>query len=314
MQRRVRKDGQRICLRIALAVWVIASLLRDLGIQHSGSPFSIWATRVAGLTLVAMLVAEVLVSRWEEGEDGLVAYDLLNRVQWRIPYAEIRAYLPAKGFWLFLTKDGAKGTTSMDQADVHRIMAAHAPKALQAKRWKCGQVPPPENIQRGLLDFRFPSLSLGMLVGVVLAYLFEGARAKDSLSLYLAVTIAISLFAYDIRDLFGSLELTSEGISARWPWESRTIGWDEITAIFMEGTRKDRRFVVTSAGTSIIIPHPVATELDPMRKLFYSIPQGTLCVNFDETFRKGFRRRRRRGLRIRGWEPAADRNLAPAGL
>lgn len=123
-----------------------------------------------------------------------------------------------------------------------------------------------------------------------------------------------ALFAYDMRNVFGRLELTSEAITARWPWETRTIRWTDVTAIFMEGSRKDRHYVVTSTATSIVVPHSVARELEPMRKLFYSLPNGTRCVNFDETFRTGLRRRRRKGLGFLRAGMLTDQDLTPVGF
>lgn len=54
--------------------------------------------------------------------------------------------------------------------------------------------------------------------------------------------------------------------------------------------------MVVSRTTAIPIPRPIAQDLDAMRKFFYSLPDGTPCVNFDENFRKGYRRRKRKGM------------------
>jgi len=106
---------------------------------------------------------------------------------------------------------------------------------------------------------------------------------------------------YDLKDLFGRLSLNSDEIRLRGPLSDCRITWHETLAVFCEKRGARRYFVVTSREESIMIPCHIARDLEPMRKLFYNLPQGTLCVNFDKNFRRGYRIRRkgreRAGLR-----------------
>ncbi|AIE86048.1 hypothetical protein [Fimbriimonas ginsengisoli] len=252
------------------------------------------------------LVASHLVPRVVVDDDGIAVYDMLNRRQLQLRFDQIVRYLPVADTWALVSANGVHVLPRIELSELHRIMVDRAPKSLAAKRWKCGQIPPAEEFRHTLLDPRVSPQALGMLCGALIMALFDFSRVLHQ-GAFLIPSFWFPTI-YDLKDGWGTLDLTSTGIKTKWPWDTREIAWTDVTAIFMEGPPTDRRYVLTSLQTSIVVPRRIARSKDAMRKLLYSLPDGTRCVNFNETFRKGFRKQRWK------WALPRLRRAAPAGV
>jgi hypothetical protein len=307
----------RLSLRNCFRVYVMVALLVAFALfqryspdprfqARIHSPVFHWALVVLNVALV-VLIAYTLLRWWYErlvaDENGFTTYDFLNRARPAVPFAGVRAYRPTKlGAWLLFEGTTRIRLPDVEPSELHRLIAKHAPKALGAKRLRGGLTPPAEAC-RALPLFDVRSF-LEACLGASVIYLPFCLFAPKVGVVYVAVSVIQE--GYRLLDLGGRLTIDDEGLRARWPWQSREIRWSEANAIFCEGTVRNRRFVVTSPTTAIVIPRQFAHELLVMRKVLYSLPSGTLCVNFDDSLRRGWRRRRRKRLLIGSptYEPA----------
>lgn len=244
--------------------------------------------------LLVGMVATVFIPRIVVSETELTAYNELNRRTLSVPFDQISAYQKDdSGRWVLVIGEKQVRLPSIDSEAMHAIMAVRAPAALKGKRWVGTQVPPHEDFKR--LSLFEPNRWLSkVLFTLVMASIFLG------LVRVLAVAILFSRVherLWELRKVLGRLSITSDGISEGWPWKEKSIRWEEVTAVFCDRRFIRRFFVIVSQdGTSITIPPHIAIELEVARKFFYSLPDGTRMVNFDDSYRKGYRRggRRRR--------------------
>lgn len=250
-------------------------------------------TVVLILACIGYLALDVAFTRLVATDDGIDGYDLLNRTKFSLRYEDIVAYRPTKsGSWSLLSEVKEYRLPEIEFQDLHRLMVTQAPRALQAKRWKCGQMPPTEDFEEiSLFDASawFSGILGTTIMAIPLYVLFHGAVIGF---------VGASLFPrfYDLGGLFGTLSLTAREMTLKWPRRTRRIAWGETTAVFCENRLGRRQFTLIGAGTSIVVPPHIAQDLETMRKFFYSLPDDVLCVNFDQNFRTGYRRRRRRGI------------------
>jgi hypothetical protein len=235
---------------------------------------------------------EAFVKRIEATDTGLTFFDRLNRRTLELPYSQIAGYRATKaGAWQFFVEEKVHALYEIDFGKMHRIMRKMAPRALSAKRWRSGQMPPAEDF-RNLNPFDMRSFLVDIVATCVCGLpLFILMGPKGFLYLF-GVMFLPSL--YDLKDLLIRFAVTSEGVREERPRSTRKIAWGEITAVFCNGGPSSRTFTVVSQTTSITFTRPIAQDLDVMRKFFYTLPEGTPCVNFDESIRTGYRPRRRR--------------------
>jgi hypothetical protein len=254
-----------------------------------------------GLCLISSVVVilEIFVIRVETDENGFRAFDMLNRKRADLSYEDITSYLKeGPGGWTVRAGGEVVRVGKIDKQQFHSVIAEKAPGALNAKLWKCGQLPPSQDFSGlHLFDWNvWLTNTIGSaVVSGVIAFFSKG---------YAIGYFASSLLqtSYHLKDLFGKMDITEEGILARWPWESRSVPWSELTAVFCERSA-DRfsYFVVTAPGRSITVPAHVLADPEVRRKFFYSIPDLTRCVNFDKLRFK----RRGRGKKVFGEDPLA---------
>lgn len=111
---------------------------------------ALWLTILLVTLLMVCVIwigLEVFVSRLVATETTLTIYNLLNRKLVEVAYSEIDAYRPGKdGRWRICIGEAVYTPPRVDLGEMHRLMRMMAPKALGAKRWKCGQVPPEEDL------------------------------------------------------------------------------------------------------------------------------------------------------------------------
>jgi len=262
-------------------------------------PIPLWAKAAFfGLSVfgLVMVTLETFVARVVANEEGITIYNQLNRRKIHASYAEITRYLPNKnGRWGVLIGEAWYCMPDVEIPEVHRLLRAMAPRALAAKRWKCGQVPPPEEF-RNICPYDILKCRAEFVSALIYTAPFIIVSSWTLSLLYFLARMLPAI--YELRFLFVRLEVTDRGIAVRGAVAPRSIEWGDITAIFCHQEGKARSFVVVSRQTTITIPRPVAIDLDIMRKLFYSLPDGTPCVNFDDNFRKGYRRRQKKKLGI----------------
>jgi hypothetical protein len=236
---------------------------------------------------------ELFVLRIESDDDRMRAFDLLNRKTADLAYGEITSYTKEAGVaWTLKQGDKVIRIPRVDRQQFHSLIAEKVPKALKAKLWKCGQLPPAQDFTAlSLFDWNaWITNAMGAVFVSLLFLLFS----KGFAAFYFISSILQT--SYHLKDLFGKLNITTEGVSIQWPWEKRAILWDEISAIFCEkGADRSSYFVVTAPQRFITIPPHVLSDPEVRRKFFYSIPDRTRCVNFENI---RFRRRRGKGKRV----------------
>jgi hypothetical protein len=251
------------------------------------------------LCLVSSVVVllETCVIRVIADDAGIRSFDMLNRKRADVTYEELTSYSrEVPGGWTLRAGESIVRIAKIDKHKFHAVIADKAPRALNAKLWKCGQLPPNEDFTALSLFDLNASLTNAVGAGVlsVIISIFSRGYALG----YLISSLLQN--SYFLKDILGKMDITSEGISARWPWEKSEILWTELTAVFCERT-PDRfnYFVVTAHNRSITIPAHILTNPEVRRKFFYSIPDRTRCVNFDK-----FRfKRRGKGKKIFSEEP-----------
>jgi len=248
-------------------------------------------------------------------EHDIASFDYWNREKFRLEYTAIKAYRSSGK--LAVLSDG-NDTFKLPEIDVecfHQVMACKAPKALNAKRLRTLNVPPKEDFTSlwlfdyadfftamakiGLLAVPFVLIGLALL-GVVRSILVPSTHETPLgfmvLFMILQVFVQTGLpHFYDLKDVCGYLSVETTGISASWPGRHQRLDWLQVEAVFCHYRDKRRYFILVGQDTSIIVPPPIARELEVMRKIVYSLPDRVLCVNFDQdTFKKGYRRRRKK--------------------
>ncbi len=245
------------------------------------------AVVVIGLTVMAMMLK---FSRVVATSEGIEAYDWLGRLKFALPYSDLTAYRQSsRSNWRVATEEKEYKLPNIEFDDFHRLMVSNATQALRAKRWKTGQVPSLAEVDEPLFDARSWIISVGTLgcFAGVLVHFCNSAAVIGGFG------TRIWKEFYQLRDVSARLRMNSESISETRFRGGKSINWPEVQAVFQVQQGGSRCFVVTSEDESIFIPPHIARDLEAMRKFFYSIPQGTLCVNFDEKSTKGYRRRRR---------------------
>jgi len=192
----------------------------------------------------------------------------------------------------------------IESSSFHRFMFTHARRNLGAKLWKCGQMPPERDfVNLCPVDYQscMSRSATSLIVAVAYTILYGPVAGLVMLSL---VGLKCS---YDLRLLFFRISMTREGITEVGPKTRRFIAWEGIDAVFCNRLPHGREFVVLSGSDCITVTNPLATDLEVMRKFFYSLPQRTPCVNFDQNWRRAKRRSRKRssGLALDAPDPIA---------
>jgi hypothetical protein len=267
------------------------------------TPLSWLLASVLGLVLAGGIIRMALELKFCMAiatSEGIESYDWLGRLKFAVPYSDLTEYWhSSRTKWRLVSAETVYELPAIEFDDFHRLMVANARKSLRAKRWQTGQLPPLDEVDEPMLDARSWLISFGTLACFItlLALVFK--------SLVIAVSFIRPLWIriYQLRDVSGRLRMNSESISVTWLWKCKSMKWSEVQAVFQVQQGGSRCFVVTSEDESIFIPPHIAVDLESMRKLFYSIPTGTLCVNFDDKSKKGYRRRKRK---------VANQKLEPA--
>ncbi len=258
----------------------------------------------AAYTVVVIL--ESFVLRLVSDEHGIQIFDMLNRRQSAIPYEKITSYRPGtRRGWILQSGDEVVRTNKFEKQVIHSMIAEMAPDALTAKLWKCGQLPPSEDFS-GLNLFDW-NLWLTYTVGAafisgLISFLSWGYGIG-----YLVSSLVQT--SYHLKDLLGSLEINTDGVIQTYPWSRTSILWTELTAVYCE-RRHDQLsyFIVTAPGRAITVPAHVLANPEVRRKFFYSIPDRTKCINFDQLRFK----RRGRGKGKKMWIEEPMGSLEPS--
>ena len=254
------------------------------------------AERIAdGLFLIVLvwLCLCALFTRVVATDDAIERYDCFNRLCYRLRYDLVTLYSFNGIRWYLRAGPGRFHLPFIDFDDFHRLILEKAPAALRARRWRCGQLPPAGDFT-DLCLFDFGSW-VSRLAGLTIASALVWLINRNPTPIYMMAGWFVG-GSVEMLKLFGGLSLTKHGISSDYPWRRRSIGWNEIVAIFCEGKGRHRSFTVVSKIASIRIPDHIAIQFEPMQKVFYNLPDGTLCVNFDINYKRGYRRRKKRLL------------------
>ncbi len=239
--------------------------------------------------LVLLLTLDLLAVKASASPEGIVLGALRPRKRLRARVDEIVRYAcDREGVWWVETMERRVPVSVKEPWEFHAAMALLVPAKLGAKRMRPQHLPPDEDF-RGLWVYdveRLLSETLGRAVAVVT--LVALTRTISG-----AYGILLGPLLFGVFDMFARLDVTREGIVRRGPFHRRTIPWADAVAIFCERSSLRRSFVVTSRETAIEVPEHLAKDLELMRKVFRSLPEGTLCVNFDETTFRGYRRRKK---------------------
>ncbi len=268
----------------------------------SGPDLGFVVLRALFAIVVLASLLNVLVSRAVVADGALVLRSPLPRRSLRAPLGEVVRYAPDKlGRWWVETADRRVPVPVADPWEIHAALALAAPRTLAAKGLRPQHAPPTEEFP-GLWVYDVESLLSETVVRVAIVLLLAaGSHGLFGLSVFLVAPFFFGLFEMTAR-----LDVTDEGLVRRGPFHRRTILWSDAVAIFCEPPLPRRRFVVTGSEAAIEIPAHLARDLDLMRKVFRSLPEGTLLVNFDETTFRGYRRRKK------GKEKAPQEDLMPA--
>ena len=264
-------------------------------------PLAITIT-VAGLLWITLdtVLSKVTV----DGEAIVFRSPLLSRRLQVAPSSIVR-YRPGKegGDWRIEAEGRTVRVPLQSPWDLHAAMVEFAPTKLGAKRLRPLHLPTTEDFV-GLwtldTDLLVSEALWRMIVCLGFAAAFHaGAAATGPL---------LALLLFTALRAWGRLDVTGEGLVRRSPFHRIQIGWSEATAIFCENPKGRRSFVVTAPGRGLEIPPHLAKDIDLMRKVFRSLPENTLCVNFDETTFRGYKRRKRTKAEV----PGRSEDLLPA--
>ena len=288
---RVRQEVRALeatCYGLAAALPLLALLFRHRNAHSTWISNCIGlAVIVIGLTVMTLMLK---FSRVVATSEGIQVHDWLGRLKFALDYTDLTAYRhSSRTDWRVVTAEKEYKLPDIEFDDFHRLMVSNATQALRAKRWKTGQVPLSDEVDEAIFDARLWLVKVGLFCG----FLGLLALLLKSLAFTYGVLPQIWRPIYQLRDVSARLRMNSESISETRFRGGKSINWPEVQAVFQVQQGGSRCFVVTSEDESIFIPPHIARDLEAMRKFFYSIPQGTLCVNFDEKSTKGYRRRRR---------------------
>ena len=257
---------------------------------------------VVGLTRMAL---ELKFSRVVATSERIESYDWLGRLKFALPYSDLIEYRhSSRTKWRLVTAEKIHELPDIEFDEFHRLMVSHAPKALRAKRWQTGQLPTLDEVNEPLIDVQKWLISVGKL-GVFIAFFIVLCKSMGVIAGFFQ---PLWTSIYQLRDVSGRLRMNSEAISVTWLWKCKSMQWSEVQAVFQVKQKGSRCFVVASEDESIFIPPHIAVDLESMRKFFYSIPTGTLCINFDDSTKKGYRRRKRKVANQKS-QPAAGLEL-----
>lgn len=244
------------------------------------------------LGAVGYLALELRFRRIEARDDEIESFDAINRTKFRVKYGDIEAYRPNKsGAWSVKTADREFCDSNIETHDFHRAIVNHAPRALNAKRLKTNRPPAPETNFKNLWMFdslRWFSSLLGSAVLCLPIWLIFPRGAVGAVGALLAKSIQ------ELHSVLDFLTVDSTGLTKMTVSGTRKLRWEDVTAIFCEHPDGYRQIVVVSRDSSILIPNPLATNREVMRKILCSVPQSTLMVNFTEPSLRRYRKRRRR--------------------
>lgn len=275
-----------ILLACPLAIW-------DSFQSAHTSPVSRWSVIALFCCAGPFIVLKIFVSRIEADDNGLAFFDMLNRVHRRIEYSALTRYVERGAAWWLEAGELKVSVRQFATDPLHGLIVLKAPGTLAAKRWSCNQIPPTEQFcDLPTFDVALWAWSTAGAATAVLLMFLVFHRFPVG---FLAYGVpAWPPLLYDLKNLVRYLSITSEGLTERWPWSERFIAWDEVAAVYFERNMGRNCFLVVGPGKSIRIPPRVSRNLEPMRKFFYNLPQGTLMVNFDSRWNRGYRVRRKR--------------------
>lgn len=292
-----------------VAVTLFMALHIDRALVRPGDGLISAVLGAIAVTIFAFFWLQYFYVRLVADLEALVGYDFLNRPSVPILFSSLTEYRYEDRYaWRLFAGSEEIKLPYIELTELHRVLVERAPQVLRAKRWKGGRIAPAR-------EYRFLWMCEAndwFAFSVLIAVLFIPAVVLFHVSWAAPVGAFIGGRLQNATDFFGKLTMNDDGVSAVWPWERHDIAWKDVTAIFQEGEIGTwRRFVLTSKDATIIIPRHIARDLDVMRKVFYSLPAGALCVNFDENVMRGYRRRGRR-KKIRLGVPQAEPSLSPA--
>ncbi len=287
-----------------VALWLLAVVCIVFGKYHSH--VSRPANVLIGFFTVSLVVGFslwALYPRATMDDKRIELRGLRARERLESPLDRVLAYRrDKKGDWWVETEDRRARVGVQEPWELHRAFVELAPKKLHAKKMRFPGVAPAEEFM-GLwtFDVEWLALRAKTTIGVLLVVLAIERKAGFGLTGQLC-----ALLFFPAIEGWGRLDITRDGLVRRGPRHRYSIPWAEAQAIFEERKGGKRSFVVVGAGHAIEIPAHLAIEREVMEKVLYSFPTAILCVNFDETTLRGYRRRKR------AKEPVKRDDLLPA--
>lgn len=246
------------------------------------------------------LACDRVFSRAEVTPDSLLLVGLYPRKSLRTPLKAVHRYrMDDMGNWWVETIARKIKVPLGKPWTLHAAIVELWPRCLNAKRLRTHRSPSGEEFRNlRTFDLMPPIMGLaGWLCGAFIWFMGDPSKwASSGLSSTGGYLMGL-IVALGCRS-WGRLDVTREGLGYRNLFDRRFIPWSEATAIFREGTKGDRRFVVTGRSVGIEIPSHLARELPIMEAVLYALPDGILCVNFDETTFRGYRRRKVKELSL----------------
>lgn len=287
--------GYRALVLGVTALLAVYTLARPVW-AHTDNASTIWGSIFTGLfvALFLCLSLDALLTRIVATDERVIVKDWLNRTRFDATYQDLTDYLFDGSSWKLVAGARSASLSLQYLERFHMLLVERASRALHAKLWRCTQVPPNRTFRHRLYNVStWASPASGALMSGIVIY----AIFRQPIALANGLLMAAFCRAQLLRDLCGRLILTDEVIKVERLGSSAQIAWPDVVAVFCERIFSERVFTVIGGGEAIMVAGHIASDLESMRKLFYSIPNGTLCVNFDASFHTGYRAK---GKRKRG--------------
>lgn len=271
--------------------WIVAGcLLLTYLLLTAKQTTPVWAWCLFGLAYayMAWLSIDILWRKVVIDADRLEMRSFRKISRLSCPMADVASYKALKtGHWCVLTSSRAVLIPVRDPWELHRAFVEFAPKKLGAHRMRFPGSPPGEDfVGLWTYDIQDDVLKILIVLGVMMTAFFIVRRTPWSFFGQL-LPLLIGLFSR----CWGRLDVTREGISLRTPLHRKSIPWTDVKAVFCEKGEK-RSFVIVGPACAIHIPAHLAIEEELMKKVMYSIPHPVLCVNFDQSTLRGYRKRK----------------------
>lgn len=270
-------------------LWLCIGLMIYLDLNdREDSGWFLWIMTVLLTGICSWLTADIFWSRVVIVGDQIEVQALRAKNRLSATFSEIVAYrMDPRGRWWLETESRKIEVPIRDPWELHRAIVERAPRALGGRRMRFPGVPSPEEFP-GLWVHDFEETSsriLGYLGAMILAFFF----VRKTPWFFVGSFIPPLLTAF--ARAWTRLDVTQTGVTLRGFALRKSIPWSEVKAIFCE-KRGDRSFVLVGPTCAIEIPSHLAIDHELMQKVMYSLPDPVLCVNFDETTLRGYKKRK----------------------